>query len=241
MFRLTCRRDRMVFSKSLLRRFLRDCVDRESSLAAPWTVKPAIARRFGISTEMPATIKADVEKARQGEIDKRKRVWEEKELQAEREGRLTKKMQKKQEQERKGKLLLSDMISPINVSLVVAAAKAVEVEARAREAEAKAFAVAKAKASKVAVEQAAREEAERIALEKAKQKKKPVRYPTEDLDVRIGDREKRAGMKVQRILPHRGSDNLPFSDVKGAFESFLATWNFLMCYGCVSMSISVAL
>lgn len=92
----------MVFSKSLLRRFLRDCVDRESSLAAPWTVKPSIARRFGIANEMPADIKADVEKARQGEIDKRKRVWEEKELQAEREGRLTKKMQKRQEQERKG-------------------------------------------------------------------------------------------------------------------------------------------
>lgn len=102
-FKSTHRRDRMVFSKSLLRRFLRDCVDRESSLAAPWTVKPAIARRFGIANDMPAAIKADVEKARQGEIDKRKRVWEEKELQAEREGRLTKKMQKKQEQERKGK------------------------------------------------------------------------------------------------------------------------------------------
>ncbi|KLO16987.1 hypothetical protein SCHPADRAFT_887277 [Schizopora paradoxa] len=206
-------RDRMVFSKSLLRRFLRDCVDRESSLAAPWTVKPSIARRFGIANEMPADIKADVEKARQGEIDKRKRVWEEKELQAEREGRLTKKMQKKQEQERK------------------AAVKAAEAEVKAREAEAKAVAVARAKADKVAAEQAAKEEAERIALEKAKQKKKPVRYPTEDLDVRIGDREKKAGMKLQRPLPHRNIDSLPFSDEKGAFESFLATWNFLMCYG----------
>lgn len=105
---------------------------------------------------------------------------------------------------------------------------------KAREAEAKAVAVARAKADKAAAEQAAKEEAERLALEKAKQKKKPVRYPTEDLDVRIGDREKRAGMKVQRPLPHRNIDSLPFSDAKGAFESFLATWNFLMCYGYVT-------
>ena len=36
------------------------------------------------------------------EIDKRKRVWEEKEAQAEREGRLTKKMIKEREREAKG-------------------------------------------------------------------------------------------------------------------------------------------
>ena len=101
-FILPYSRDRLVFSKSLLRRFLRDCLDRDSSLASPWTVKPSIARRFGLATEIPGKIKAEIERARKGEIDKRKRVWEEKELQAEREGKVTKKMQRRAEQERKG-------------------------------------------------------------------------------------------------------------------------------------------
>lgn len=91
-----------MFSKSLLRRFLRDCVDRDSSLASPWIVKPSVAEKFGIPTEMPEDIKAGVEQVRKGEIDKRKKVWEEKELQAEREGRFTKKMLKEKEREAKG-------------------------------------------------------------------------------------------------------------------------------------------
>lgn len=97
-------RDRLVFSKSLLRRFLRECLDRDSSLASPWTVKSIIAQRFGIPTEMPENIKAGVALVRKGEIDKRKKVWEEKEAQAEREGRLTKKMIREREKEAKGTL-----------------------------------------------------------------------------------------------------------------------------------------
>ena len=96
------RRDRLVFSKSLLRRFLRECLDRESSLASPWIVKPALAKRYNIPTEMPENIKAKNDKMRKAEIDKRKKVWEEKEAQAEREGRLTKKMIKEREREAKG-------------------------------------------------------------------------------------------------------------------------------------------
>lgn len=95
-------RDRLVFSKSLLRRFLRDCLDRDSSLASPWTVKPSIAYKYGVPSDMPETVREGVERLRQGEIDKRKRVWEEKEAQAEREGRFTKKMIKEKEREAKG-------------------------------------------------------------------------------------------------------------------------------------------
>ena len=95
-------RDRLVFSKSLLRRFLRECLDRDSSLASPWTVKPVVAQRFGIPTDMPEDIRAEVALVRKGEIDKRKKVWEEKEAQAEREGRLTKKMIREREREAKG-------------------------------------------------------------------------------------------------------------------------------------------
>ncbi|KAI5122593.1 hypothetical protein M0805_004808 [Coniferiporia weirii] len=201
-------RDRLVFSKSLLRRFLRECLDRDSSLASPWTVKPAIAQRFGVPTEMPEEIRAGVEKVRKGEIDKRKKVWEEKEAQAEREGRLTKKMIKERERE----------------------AKAAGAASKQREAEEKAAAIIKSKAEKQAAEQA-RKEAERLAAEKAKQKKKAVRYPTEDLDVRINDRDKKAGMKLRRPFPSRSAEKLPFNETKGAFEGFLAVWNFLICFG----------
>src|SRR2546423_1332588 len=41
-------------------------------------------------------------------------------------------------------------------------------------------------------ERLAKEEADRIAAEK--KKKKPVRYPTEDLDIRISDKDKKAGV-----------------------------------------------
>ena len=51
---------------------------------------------------MPEHVKVEVEKVRKDEIDKRKKVWEEKEAQAEREGRLTKKMIREREREAKG-------------------------------------------------------------------------------------------------------------------------------------------
>jgi len=76
----------------------------------------------------------------------------------------------------------------------------------------------------------AKEEAERIATEK--KKKKPVRYPTEDLDVRLAEKDKKAGAKVQRPVASR--EALPFNDSPGTFESFLLSWNFLVVYGLVS-------
>jgi hypothetical protein len=73
----------------------------------------------------------------------------------------------------------------------------------------------------------AKEEAERLAAEK--KKKKPIRYPTEDLDIRMADRDKKAGMKVKRPVASRHA--LPFNSTPGAFESFLMGWNFLVVYG----------
>lgn len=72
-------RDRLAFSKSILRRFIRDCVDRDAAVASPWTVKPAIAARYGVNTVMPDEIRVGVETIKKGEIDKRKKVWEDKE------------------------------------------------------------------------------------------------------------------------------------------------------------------
>lgn len=70
----------------------------------------------------------------------------------------------------------------------------------------------------------AKEEAERAAAEK--KKKKPIRYPTEDLDVKLADKEIKAGAQVLRPVPSRKA--LPFGP---SFESFLMTWNFLVTYG----------
>ena len=119
-----------------------------------------------------------------------------------------------------------------NISITPAAAKAAEAEAKQKEVEAKAAVVAKAKGEKLAAEKAAKE-AERIADEKAKQKKKPIRYSTEDLDIRLSERDKKAGMKLTRPLPSRGPDKMPFNETRGTFEQLLATWNFLVCFGCV--------
>lgn len=80
---------------------------------------------------------------------------------------------------------------------------------------------------KVERQQKAKVEAERLAVER--KKKKPVRYPTEDLDVRISEKEKKAGIKVEKPIPSRV--HLPFGEDQATFESFLMAWNFLVVYG----------
>jgi len=93
---------------------------------------------------------------------------------------------------------------------------AVAVEKREREAH-----------EKAEKQRAAKEEAEQLAAEK--KKKKPIRYPTEDLDIRMADKDKKAGMKLKRPVGNRA--NVPFNETPGASESFLMSWNFLIVYG----------
>ena len=97
---------------------------------------------------------------------------------------------------------------------------AVAVEKREREAH-----------EKAEKQRAAKEEAEQLAAEK--KKKKPIRYPTEDLDVRMADKDKKAGMKLKRPVGNRA--NVPFNETPGASESFLMSWNFLIVYGSVNL------
>lgn len=54
-------------------------MDRDPAVASPWTVKPAIAKRYGVDSDMPESTRRGVEDIKKGEIDKRKKVWEEKE------------------------------------------------------------------------------------------------------------------------------------------------------------------
>lgn len=183
-------RDRLAFSKSILRRFIRDCVDRDPAVASPWTVKPTIAKRFGVDSQMPEETREHVEDVRKGEIDKRKKVWEDK------EGPPSKKHKKMTaaQEERANKAALRE-------------------EKKDRD--------------RLDKQQQAKDEAERLAAEK--KKKKPVRYPTEDLDITITDKDRKAGVKITR--PHANRAILPFSETPGTFESFLLAWNFLVVYG----------
>ncbi|KAJ7462685.1 chromatin remodeling complex protein [Mycena galericulata] len=179
-------RDRLSFSKSILRRFIRDCVDRDAAVASPWTVKPAIAKRYGVDSDMPEETRKGVETLKKGEIDKRKKVWEDKEQ------------------------------PPTKRQKKMTAAQEEKAEKREREA-----------TEKAEKQKLVKEEADRIAAEK--KKKKPLRYPTEDLDVQLGEKEKKAGLKVKRPVPSRVA--LPFNDTPGTFEAFLMTWNFMVVYG----------
>lgn len=87
-------RDRLSFSKSILRRFIRDCVDRDPAVASPWTVKRVIAEQHGVATEMPEEVRRAIDGAKAGEKEKRKKVWEEK---LEAEGSASKRRRKGEE------------------------------------------------------------------------------------------------------------------------------------------------
>ena len=84
-------RDRLAFSKSILRRFIRDCVERDAAVASPWIVKNSIAVRYGVDTVMPEETRKNVDDLKKGESDKRKKLWEDK-----LEGQPPSKKQKKQ-------------------------------------------------------------------------------------------------------------------------------------------------
>ena len=63
-------------------------------------------------------------------------------------------------------------------------------------------------------------------------RKKPMRYPIEDLDVIVTERDRKNGLlSVKWPTPKVDATNVPFNDNPGVFTSFLETWNFLHCFG----------
>ena len=180
-------RDRLTFSKSILRRFIRDCVDRDAAVASPWVVKKFIADKYGVSSVMPDETRKGVEKLKKGEMEKRKKAWEEK------EGPNAKKQKKEPERASGGWFLALSLAH-------------------------------RSTAEKL------KEPAKPPPPPPEKKKTRPLRYPAEDMDVVLPERDKKAGAKVQRPVPSR---ELPFRDLPGVFESFLMIWNYLNVYGCV--------
>ncbi|KAG8903371.1 hypothetical protein FRB99_003393 [Tulasnella sp. 403] len=162
-------RDRLNFNKALLRRFLKDALERNPASASPWTVKKALADKYGIETEMPQDVREGVEGVKREDHEKRRRVWEESP---------PRKKQKLNENEK-----ANDVQVPPVPEIVPEAPKA------------------------------------------PVRKKGPVRYPTEDLDVKLSERDRRAGKILTRPQMDR---DLPFDKF---FEPFLMTWNFLVTFG----------
>ncbi|WWD21446.1 hypothetical protein CI109_105931 [Kwoniella shandongensis] len=70
-------RDRINFSRAMLKRFIRDCVVRDTAVYSPWLVKPSVAQRYGIPSEMTAEIREGIARYKERQMDKRKREREE--------------------------------------------------------------------------------------------------------------------------------------------------------------------
>ena len=66
-------RDRLAFSKSILKRYLRECLMREASIGAPWCVKPSIARAFNIPVQQSGTTEERNRAAREAKLAKRRK------------------------------------------------------------------------------------------------------------------------------------------------------------------------
>lgn len=70
-------RDRINFSRAMLKRFIRDCVSRDAAIYSPWLVKKSVAQHYGLPTEMTDEIRAAIQLNRERQMDKRKRDREE--------------------------------------------------------------------------------------------------------------------------------------------------------------------
>lgn len=178
-------RDRLAFSKSILKRFIRESVERDAAVASPWVVKKEFALKYCIAQVMPDNVQKGVDAIKRSETEKRKRISEAKENPppAKRPKRGTK--------------------LPLTEEEKAAKAKAEEA--------------AKAKREK--------DEAIRLALTGCR--KAVSRWPIEDLDVVLTEKEKAAGKTLVRPAGHRVTE----FEAPDMFESFLMSWNFITTYG----------
>ncbi|KAF7732000.1 hypothetical protein EC973_007105 [Apophysomyces ossiformis] len=47
------KRDRLAYSKNLLKKFIRECTTRDSYIGAPWLINPLVAEKYNIDTTLP--------------------------------------------------------------------------------------------------------------------------------------------------------------------------------------------
>ncbi|EPQ28067.1 uncharacterized protein PFL1_04394 [Pseudozyma flocculosa PF-1] len=67
-------RDRLTFSKTILRKYIRDCVVRDASVGAPWTVKTWLAEKYDIPTRPSDELVQQNESIRDAKLLKRKKL-----------------------------------------------------------------------------------------------------------------------------------------------------------------------
>ncbi|GAA5995905.1 uncharacterized protein JCM10292_004821 [Rhodotorula paludigena] len=67
-------RDRLAFSKSILKRYLRECLMRDAAIGAPWVVKPSIARAFNIPLQQSDDIEERNRQAKEAKLAKRRKA-----------------------------------------------------------------------------------------------------------------------------------------------------------------------
>ncbi|EJT97839.1 hypothetical protein DACRYDRAFT_71506 [Dacryopinax primogenitus] len=222
-------RDRLTFSKSILRRYLAATVERGAALASPWEVKPSLCKRYGIDAHMPEARKEEVEVIRTQALGKRKKAVSEKMEERQREKREEKEREEKEREERErrergeevdeeeGRLKKRRKSGKKGEEKAEKKAAA-EAEKRRKEEEER---------KRKEEEEAARKAAEEAAAAAAA-KKKPVKYPTEDLDVRVNEREKKHGKPLRRPVWKK---DVFFVDLgQEVWETFLETWNFLSIF-----------
>jgi bromodomain adjacent to zinc finger domain protein 1A len=72
-------RERLHYSKSMLKRLLRDSLVRDAQIAKPWVVKSHLALKYNIPTSPPEDVIEKNEKIRDGKLAKRKKAPKEEE------------------------------------------------------------------------------------------------------------------------------------------------------------------
>ncbi|PKI85104.1 hypothetical protein MVES_000771 [Malassezia vespertilionis] len=67
-------RDRMLFSKSIVRKFLRDTMERDSQIGSAWYVRESLAKRYGILTTPSEEVLRMHEDIKEGKLSKRRKL-----------------------------------------------------------------------------------------------------------------------------------------------------------------------
>ena len=67
-------RDRLAWSKSIMKRYLRECLTRDPLTGSPWIVRSTVAKAFDITEQQDPETEARNAELREAKLAKRKKV-----------------------------------------------------------------------------------------------------------------------------------------------------------------------
>lgn len=213
-------RDRLTFSKTILKKYLRECVVRDTSVASPWIVRHNLAHRFAIPVAPTQAIIERHNNIKESKLSKRKKFPEEEEVTPIVKKRKTKaeKLAEQSGDKKAGK--------KAEKAAEKAAKKAADKEAKKAAKKAAKAAEKEATSTPIVKEEDSEEE-------KPKEKKKPIKFPVEDLEVDpVSERELKA--KIIGELPRRRDRPPPTKELGiplRVLEPLLVTYHFLHAFG----------